>query len=330
MSEVESIQTCKYTRADGSRCADPIESEGGEFCFWHDRDVDKEGPEVKQRLEERALSGESMEGFQLRFAHLEGVKLFSNDGFDLSKANLFRAHLQGAKMFNINLQEADLKKADLSGANLNESKMRGANILGTILQGARLERVDWGDDCVQEREARELQREGKRHEALVRFEEAEEIYRSLRQAYDSAGRFDNAGSFFRMEMTMRRMLLPPWSVGRVWSKIVDLFCAYGESPPRVIGFSVLINLLCAIAYFVMGIKSAEGPLRLDLQAGLADNVVAYLNCVYYSIVTFTTLGYGDITPTAGLLRALAAIQAFTGAFMMAMFVAVFGKKMTRG
>jgi len=271
-----------------------------------------------------------MEGFQLRFAHLEGVKLHSDDGFDLSKAKLFRAHLQGAKMFNINLQNADLLKADLSGANLNESRMRGANILGTVLQGARLERVDWGDDCVQEREARELQRAGKRDEALASFEQAEEVYRSLRQAYDSAGRFEDAGNFFRMEMTMRRMLMPPWSMGRIWSKVVDLFCAYGESPPRVIGFSVLINLLCAIAYFVIGIRSPEGPLRLDLQAGFADNVVAYLNCVYYSIVTFTTLGYGDITPTAGVLRGLAALQAFTGAFMMAMFVAVFGKKMTRG
>ena len=330
MSEVESTQTCRYTRADGSRCTDPVESEGGEFCYWHDRDADKEGPEVKQRLEERAHNGESMEGFQLRFAHLEGVKLYSNDGLDLSKANLFRARLQGASLYNINLQGADLLKADLSGANLNESRMRGANILSAVLQGARLERVDWGDICVQEREARQLKKAGKRDEALVRFEEAEEVYRSLRQAYDSAGRFERAGHFFRMEMTMRRMLMPPWSVGRVWSKIVDLFCAYGESPPRVIGFSLLINLVCAVAYFVMGIKSPQGPLRLDLHAGFSANVEAYLNCVYYSIVTFTTLGYGDITPTAGVLRGLAAVQAFTGAFMMAMFVAVFGKKMTRG
>ena len=52
--------------------------------------------------------------------------------------------------------------------------------------------------------------------------------------------------------------------------------------------------------------------------------------MYYSVVTFTTLGYGDMTPPDGIARPLAALQAFAGAFMMAMFVAVFGKKMTRG
>jgi hypothetical protein len=50
--------------------------------------------------------------------------------------------------------------------------------------------------------------------------------------------------------------------------------------------------------------------------------------VYYSIVTFTTLGYSDEARQIWLVRPLAAAQAF-GAFMMALFVVVFGKKMTR-
>ncbi len=36
-----------------------------------------------------------------------------------------------------------------------------------------------------------------------------------------------------------------------------------------------------------------------------------LTCAYYSIVTFTTLGYGDFYPQ-GAARALAALEAFTG------------------
>ncbi len=34
-----------------------------------------------------------------------------------------------------------------------------------------------------------------------------------------------------------------------------------------------------------------------------------LSCLYYSVVTFTTLGYGDFTPI-GISRAIAAIEAF--------------------
>lgn len=37
----------------------------------------------------------------------------------------------------------------------------------------------------------------------------------------------------------------------------------------------------------------------------------FWDCLYYSFVTFTTLGYGDLYPQ-GLTRALACIQAFTG------------------
>ncbi|MFC1525262.1 ion channel [Candidatus Latescibacterota bacterium] len=330
MTEANQTKTCSYVRSDGSRCPGPIEGDG-ELCYWHDPDADKEGDEVKKRLEEWSKSGESMEGFQLRYAHLEGAKLFHFEEYrDLSKANLFRARLQGASLFRLIFQGTDLLKADLNGANLNEAKMQGANILSTTLDGARLERTEWGDACVQEVEAYRQLRGGERDKARATFLEAEEIYRTLRRCYDGAGRFEMAGHFFRKEMTMRRMCMPMWSVDRMWSKVVDMFCAYGESPPRVIGFSVLLNMLCAVAYFGIGVKGPDGPMGFDADVGILTNLKQYGNCMYYSVVTFTTLGYGDVTPPEGILRPLAAFQAFIGAFMMAMFVAVFGKKMTRG
>jgi len=58
------------------------------------------------------------------------------------------------------------------------------------------------------------------------------------------------------------------------------------------------------------------------------NLLSLLNCLYFSVVTFTTLGYGDMVPV-GAARALAAFEAFTGSFTMALFVVVFVKKMTR-
>ena len=173
---------------------------------------------MKQRLEEWAHSGESTEGFVLRYAQLQGAELIDPPGgYNLSRANLFRAQLQGAKMFNIDLRGTELPKSDLSGANLNEAKMQGTDLLGATIAGTRLERVQWGDRTVQEQEGRAAVAEGRRDDAVSRFEEAEEVYRSLRRAYDSVGRFEEAGSFFSREMTMRRMLLPKWSMGRAWS-----------------------------------------------------------------------------------------------------------------
>ena len=47
------------------------------------------------------------------------------------------------------------------------------------------------------------------------------------------------------------------------------------------------------------------------------------------MVTYTTLGYGDITPALGVSRFLAAFEALIGGFTLALFVVVFVKKMTR-
>jgi hypothetical protein len=93
---------------------------------------------------------------------------------------------------------------------------------------------------------------------------------------------------------------------------------------------MVVNIVVGCVFFLCGVNGPDGPLRIDLELGLWVNVEMYLNCLYYTVVTFTTLGYGEITPPTLFTRHLASTLAFAGAFMMAMFVAVFGKKMTRG
>lgn len=64
-------------------------------------------------------------------------------------------------------------------------------------------------------------------------------------------------------------------------------------------------LLCAFAavYHVLGIQDNTGP------AGRVSR--DYADALYYSVVTFTTLGYGDFYPR-GVGRVLAGIEALTG------------------
>ena len=45
-------------------------------------------------------------------------------------------------------------------------------------------------------------------------------------------------------------------------------------------------------------------------------------CVYFSIVTWTTLGYGDLTATDGLGRAIVAAEALNGSLALAIFIAL--------
>lgn len=310
----------------------PSDAMDQERADWLDpsrrRDQD-EG--VKARLECWADSGRSMAGFELAGADLEDVYLVNHgdqDGYDLSGADLHRANLRQAHLFGINLQGASLMKADCTNANFHCANLAGCNLLGTKLDGAKLENVNWGDELLQEQQAREAFRRGDEEAALDFMQQAEEIYRNLRKVCEYQGLFEFAGHFFYKEMIARRQQVPFWSARRGTLFLVDLFCGYGERPARVILFSMALIVLFAFLYFLVGVKGPDGTIVFSLQAGLLENLLQLGRSVYFSVVTFTTLGYGDIVPL-GAARVAAALEAFIGSFTLALFVVVFVKKMTR-
>ena len=150
----------------------------------------------------------------------------------------------------------------------------------------------------------------------------------MRKHAEQEGIFSLSGDLIQRELTMRRMQMPRFSLQRITSKIVDLFCGYGEAPIRIVGISVLFIIICASLYTFTGLNFQGEVLSYDGTKSLSENFSLFLSCLYYSVVTFTTLGYGDFTPV-GISRAIAAVEAFTGSFTIALFVVVFVKKMTR-
>ena len=95
--------------------------------------------------------------------------------------------------------------------------------------------------------------------------------------------------------------------GRVdGNKIVGAICIY-----------LLIGLIWALLYlfFIQAIPGAFNGLD---QGIWYDN---FADAVYYSYVTLTTLGYGDISPVTPIARFLVYIEAVIGVFYMAILVA---------
>lgn len=322
------MEQCGYLLKSGDRC--PHQQAGNGLCFWHDPTLEKTGEEHAKQLEALAKSGHSLEGFALKGARLEGINLVNrgeHHGYDLRFIDLYRANLQGAHLFMADLQGASLMKANLTDANLHYTNLNNANLLGTKLTGARIENVIWGKHLLQERRAIEATKERNPKLAQDYFEQAEEICRNIRNVAANQGLVDMAGHFFYKEMTMRRKQHPLISAKRWISKFVDLTCGYGERPLNVIVFSWAVIFLSTIAFYFCGI-SEQGQaigLQYPTQQGVLHDI---LTCIYYSVVTFTTLGYGDVVPI-GFSRFFAAFEAFTGSFTLALFVVVFVKKMTR-
>ncbi len=319
---------CMYSSSVGT-CSDQA-IKGSLYCFWHAPEADKSGSDVREKLEERARTGVPMDGFILKGVNLENLNLVNHYGepFSLTNADLSRANLHNAHLYKVNLSGSRLLKADLSGANLHCANLSGCNLLGVNLKACRLEHVEWGGQICQALTARTIQGTKNRDKAVLLYEEAEEVARNIRKSCEGQGLFDIAGDFFHREMVFRRYQLPRFSVRRLVSKIVDVVSGYGEKPIRVVLFSALFILLCSVFYFLFGISDSGVVVQFNAEQASYLNIKAWLDCLYFSVVTFTTLGYGDLTPL-GPSRFFAALEAFTGSFSLALFVVVFVKKMTR-
>lgn len=319
---------CCYRSADGDACNEL--DMGGGYCFWHDEKFDKTGLDLKDKLERYAKNGGLLKGLKLKRVNLKGLNLVRHDGksYDLSESDFYRANLHGAHLFNTTIKNGSLMKADLRDANLHCCTLHNTNLLGTKMVGARIDNMHIGKNIQQEVRAREAEREHKPDLALDYYEQSEEIYRDLRKAAEHQGLFELAGYFTHKELVMRRHQYPKWSKRRAMSKFIDVLCGYGEQPMNVIAFSLALICVCALCYFFIGVSFQDTTIGFDLSASLNENVMNLLNCLYYSVVTFTTLGYGDITPL-GWARLVAALEAFIGSFSLALFVVVFVKRMTR-
>jgi voltage-gated potassium channel Kch len=86
---------------------------------------------------------------------------------------------------------------------------------------------------------------------------------------------------------------------------------------------VLLGMLWAFGFGAIG---ALGTGPFFAQTG-HTNVADYL---YFSFVTLTTVGYGDLTANGGLGRAVAVVEALTGQLYLVTVVALVVSRMARG
>ncbi|UCC94644.1 MAG: hypothetical protein JSW40_07480 [Candidatus Omnitrophota bacterium] len=92
---------------------------------------------------------------------------------------------------------------------------------------------------------------------------------------------------------------------------------HGERPSRTLFTGILI--VCAsAALYIFGSLLAEGI------AFMPD----FFQALYFSVITFTTVGYGDIVPV-GFSKLVAAIESFSGLFIIPLFIIGLSRKYLR-
>lgn len=153
------------------------------------------------------------------------------------------------------------------------------------------------------------------------LERAIRMYRRAIDAYHRCGMTDEARSvsYYVLCLQMargRQLNLPRWR--RVELRLYWAVAGFGHRPMRVVGLGAAIVTLFGLVYWTLGgvvTAGGSGP------AGLWESI-------YFSGITFATVGYGDFLP-APHIRALALLEGAIGALTMGFFVAVLANRLRR-
>jgi hypothetical protein len=173
------------------------------------------------------------------------------------------------------------------------------------------------------------------------YSNASASFRNAKEHYEKDGKHAESIQMYIAEReAMRRHLRTQKGNGiklfGFW--IWKYTCNYGESPWYFIGWLVAIILVFAIIYMPIipnwfswwpSIAFRDYPFH-EWSDGIIDGVIHNIvAAIYFSAVTFATLGFGDIAPTNTVGRLCAIAEVLSGYLMFGVLITLVSRKMTR-
>jgi uncharacterized protein YjbI with pentapeptide repeats len=316
------------------------------------------GSTLKSALEAEVSAGHSLESVYLPGARLEGN--FMASGCDLKNAVFVRANLKAAHFSHSNLEGANFAFANLEQAYLSSCKIKGARFTGARLFDVKFRDNDFlGVVGLEKGRFRGL-RWGwlPVHRINEMYpDQCERVYRSLTSHLSSKGLLDDASwAAYRSCVMRHRVLTQKLASSKFWADQTltalmdspEQFAAQLRSMSGIFGRKFSFRVIAARMFaFVAWVQSlvllvvmgyGEKPARVLLNAIFAIlmfalvyqrfgaiNDQSFASCLYFSAITFTTVGYDDIAPH-GALRLIAASEALTGILLCGLFIFCLGRR----
>jgi len=255
------------------------------------------------------LAGAECLAADFREADLSGCRA-SRGGFggaDFRGAVLAEADLGGATLSHARLCRADLRAASLMGTRLLQADLAGADLTRADLRGSDLEGSEVGGAAFQSADLRDARLRGVRG-----YESADWIGADIREV-NFCGAYlvrrhimdENYLYEFRHKSRLTAAVYQVW---RLTSDCGRSFLRWGLlTSAVVVGFALL--------YGQVGLVTGHH------QAG-------FLSDLYFSVVTMTTLGFGDVLPSTPLGQALVIVQVVLGYLSLGGLLSILGNKMS--
>ena len=274
---------------------DILEKGVDEWNQWRE-----ENPETIPDLERAHLDRKDLRRADMWRAKLENALLFEAK---LQGATLKQAKLKGAYLERANFQGASLILADLDGAKLPEADLRNSNISNANLSNARLLHVKYNNKmkC--------------RNVITAGCTGSQRFIRHVKDLDYIAEVKENHWWYWVWLATSNcgRSVWPwtAWSIG-----LVILFGVIFAQYPVWSGLSD-------------GLQSTLTVMAPEMKYSNSEVSGGWFTPYYFSIVTFTTLGFGDVTPVNTAGQVWLTLEVVLGYIMLGGLISLFATKMTR-
>jgi len=263
-------------------------------------------------------------------ADFTGVHFEKGGSFD--HCIIGRGNFEDSSIQNVSFRDVNLDEARFAGSQMEFAYLSDSEWTVDLDRPQYTSLLDWFNVydarlvIREELEARDIDPTHTR-EKISAYKTAEGTYRRIKHSLANEGHYEKAGEFYIHEMRMKKEryshdqgLNAKWNY--FWNVLYSWTTGYGERPKRVFLNAFLIILIFALLYAAFdGITKAGEDDKENYDPDFRE-------CLYFSVVTFTTLGYGDYAPKASF-QLVAVLEAFLGAFTIALFVLVFGRKVMR-
>ncbi len=290
-----------------------------------------------------------LEGAPLNRAYLKGANLGTLQMIDEeTKAKIFgEVHLNNADLDEAHLENADLQFAHLEDAKLRWAHLEEAGLMNARLQNAKLwfAHLQGADIAYAHVQNAEFQRATVDGSTSLWECKVNRKTNFLGVSLDVA-KID-PGTKQLLEYNIRRMNWEDWyGKGRWWARFLKsvfikpfwLMSDYGMSTLRVVGVFFLLAFLFAGIYVNWAYWRPPGIIsNLVVQPEMEEAVWHYfsralLRPVYFSIVTMTTLGLGDMYANKGSIagHVILAVQVIFGYVLLGALVTRFAVLFTAG
>ena len=266
----------------------------------------------KAHLENAIFEEAHLENAHLGNAHLENASLKKAH---LGNAHLRLAHLENALLREAHLENADLERAYLRGSNFSNAFLQGTNFRKAIVDG---ETLIWG--C-------KINKRGIKEKDYTDFAGvglySARVQPQIKQLLEYNIRKSNWSLWYRGKsekkwvVKLHQLVTSP--VRWFWS-ISD----YGLRTWRIILWFFGLAIVFAFAYFL-------SP-NCVMVYGRVGEIRGFVHALYFSVVTMTTLGFGDIAanPDSWQGQVLLMVQVIFGYVLLGALVTRFAVLFTSG